>query len=187
MGNNADGVLNGILKDYKAIALEAVKEAAHKGQEDIMNKAKEYLQEYYASYSPKMYKRTFQLQRAIMPCWTNNSGSGRISVTIGVWYNAGMLKGAYKSNSKWHQTGNTWKSVPLEYRFNPYSDNFSNNYGVPDSDWILSNYLAGEHGGAYNDGQGTSVKMDRFFDIELPARLEHYVQNSLLSAIASRL
>lgn len=187
MSNNVHGVLNGILEDYKAIALEAVKDAAHKGQEDVIKEAKQYLQDYYNNYSPKMYKRKYALKRAIIPYWSDKSGSNGISITIGVTYNAGALKGAYRSNSKWHQSGDVWKSVPLEYRFNPYSEYFSNDYGTPEPNWILDNYLAGEHGGVYSDGQGTSEKMDKFFDNELPARLESYIQNSLLSAIAGRL
>ena len=46
MGKDIDRVLNGILSDYKAIALEAVEDAAHKGQEDIIKEAKKYLQYY---------------------------------------------------------------------------------------------------------------------------------------------
>ena len=185
MGNNVSGVLNGILEDYKAIALEAVKDAAHKGQEDIMNEAKKYLQEYYNNYSPRMYKRKYALKRAILPYWGDKTGANGISITIGIQYNAGALKGAYKSNSAYHQSGGAWRSVPGEVKNN--SDLFSSDFGTPDPDWILSNYLEGEHGGYYSDGQGTSEKMNRFFDTELPARLEKYIQSSLLGAIASRL
>lgn len=187
MGNNIDGVLNKILQDYKAIALEAVKDAAHKGQQDIMEEAKKCLQEYYSSYNPKMYKRKYALKRAIMPYWGDGSNNKGVSVTIGVTYNAGALKGAYRSNSKWHQTGDAWRSVPLEYRFNPYVDNFSSDYGIPDPNWILENYLQGEHGGVYNDGQGTWDKMETFFNKELPDRINTYIRSSLVTAIASRL
>ena len=38
-------VVDEILKDYKAIALEAAKEAAHKGQDDAMEEAKKAVSE----------------------------------------------------------------------------------------------------------------------------------------------
>ena len=185
MGNNVSGVLNGILEDYKAIALEAVKDAAHKGQKDVMNEAKRYLEEYYSNYNPKMYTRKYALKRAILPYWGDKSGGNGVSISIGVQYNAGALKGAYRSNSAYHQSGGVWRSVPDGVRHN--SDLFSSDFGTPDPNWILDNYLAGEHGGYYSDGQGTEEKMTRFFDNELPKRLETYIQNSLLGAIASRL
>lgn len=185
MGNSIEGVLNDILKDYKAIALEAVKDAAHKGQEDIMKEAKNYLDDYYNSYSPRMYKRKYALKRAIMPYWADRSNGNSVSITIGVQYNASALKGAYKSNSAYHQSGGSWKVVPDNVKRS--SDLFSSDFGTPDPNWILDNYLKGEHGGYYNDGQGTEEKMNRFFDNELPARIERYMQTALFSAIANRL
>lgn len=187
MGSDITGILKAIVEDYKAIALDAAKEAAHKGQEDVMNEAKKYLQEYYAAYSPRMYKRKYALRRAMMPYWGDRSNGSGVSITIGITYNAGALKGAYRSNSAWHQSGSTWKSVPRKYRFNPYSKNFSSDYGTPDPNWILDNYLKGEHGGVYNDGQGTEEKMNKFFDNELPNRVEEYFRTALFTAIASRL
>ena len=84
MGNNIEGVLDDILTDYKAIALEAVKDAAHKGQEDIMKEAKRYLDEYYASYTPRRYNRKYALKRAIIPYWGDKSNGNNISITIGL-------------------------------------------------------------------------------------------------------
>ena len=185
MGNGIEGVLNEILRDYKAIALAAAKEAAHKGQDDIMKEAKQYLQEYYNSYTPSMYQRKNALRRAIMPYWADRSNSSSASITIGVQYNAGALKGAYRSNSKYHQSGDVWKIVPNNVRYN--SDLFSSDFGTPDPNWILDNYLKGEHGGYYNDGMGTEEKMNKFLDNELPARIEKYMQTALINAISSRL
>ena len=187
MGSDITGVLKAIVDNYKTIALDAAKEAAHKGQKNVMDEAKKYLQEYYTAYSPDMYKRKYALKRAIMPYWADRSSGNGVSITIGVTYNAGALKGAYKSNSAWHQSGGAWRSVPLEYRFNPYSKNFSSDYGTPDPNWILDNYLKGEHGGVYNDGQGTETKMNNFLDNELQDRIAEYMQSALFGAIASRL
>ena len=186
MGNSIEAAVNEVLKEYEAIVLEATKEAAHKGQEDAIKKAKQCLQEYY-EWQPEMYDRKYALKRAITPYWGDRTSSSMASITIGVRYNAGALKGAYKSNSKWHQTGDTWRSVPLEYRFNPYSKNFSNDYGRPDPNWILENYLAGEHGGVHKDAQGTEEKMNKYFDNELPDRIVSYMEAALFGAVAKRL
>ena len=187
MGSDITGALKAIVADCKAIALEAAKDAAHKGQKDVMDEENKYLQEYYSAYSPKMYQRKHALRRAMMPYWGDKSGTSSVSITIGITYNAGALKGAYRSNSAWHQSGSVWKTVPLNKRFNPYSKDFSSDYGIPDPNWILDNYLAGEHGGVYNDGQGTEEKMNKFFDNKLPNQVEEYFRTALFTAIASRL
>lgn len=184
MGDNIEKVLNGILENYKAVALEAVKDAAHKGQEDIMKEAKNYLDEYYKNYRPKVYKRKYALKRAILPYWSDKSGSKGISISIGVQYNAGALKGAYKSNSKFHQSGDVWKSVPWKVRNDPKM--FSSDFGVPDPNWILENYMQGIHPWGQTDGQDTEEKMNKFFDEELPNRLEKYVQTAIFNAIDSK-
>ena len=178
-------VVDEILKDYKAIALEAAKEAAHKGQDDAMEEAKKYLQEYYAAYTPGMYNRKYALRRAILPYWGDRSNSNGVSITIGVQYNAGALSGAYTSNSAYHKSGGDWRTVPWEVKKN--RSLFSSDYGTPDPNWILDNYLKGEHGGYYNDGQGTWEKMNKFFDNELPNRVVNYMQSALFGAIVGRM
>lgn len=99
MGKDIDRVLNGILSDYKAIALEAVEDAAHKGQEDIIKEAKKYLQYYYDSYDPKHYIRQHNLKNAITPIFNNKSIGGNIAIEIGVEYIPENLNGLYKGVS----------------------------------------------------------------------------------------
>lgn len=185
MGNNVEGVLDEILKDYKALARQAVKDAAHKGQKDIMKEAKNYLKEYYASYSPRMYKRTKSLQRAIVPVWGNGSSKNNILIEFGVEYDAGALEGVYKSNSKYHQSGDVWKIVPNDVRKN--SSLFSPDYGTPEADWILENFLRGEHGGMQRDFNATYTLMTDFFENELPRRIESYIESALFGAVVKKL
>lgn len=97
MGNNVDGILNGILEDYKAIAFEAVNGAARKGQKDIMKEAKRYLQFYYDSYDPDYYVRTYNLQHTLRPILNDMSVGGNISIEVGIEYDPGVLEGKYKS------------------------------------------------------------------------------------------
>ena len=185
MGNGIQAIVSKVLEEYESIVIEASREAAHKGQKNAMEKAKKCLQEYYNAYSPEMYQRKHALQRAISPYWSDSYGGGTASITIGVRYNAGMLAGAYKSNSAYHQTGNTWKVVSEEVKRD--SKLFSSDYGKPEPDWILGNYLEGEHGGVYNDGQGTEEKMKKYFETVLPKRIVSYFEEAVLNAAISKI
>ena len=185
MGNSIEAVVTEILKDYENIVLEATKEAAHKGQQDIMDEAKKYLDEYYNSYSPRMYQRKYALKRAILPYWADRTKGDTASITIGVTYNAGALQGAYKSNSAYHQSGSTWRSVPSEVRYN--RDLFSSDYGTPDPNWILDNFLKGEHGGMQRDFNATYTLMPNFIENELPNRITGYMESALFGAVTKRM
>ena len=97
---NIDDVFAEILKDCKAVAVEVVKNAAKKTQNDIIKEADNYLQRYYNNYKPKKYKRTYQLHKSIIPVFKDKTKGGSISIEVGVEYNSSMLKGLYKSNSR---------------------------------------------------------------------------------------
>lgn len=194
MGNSIEAAVNEVLKEYETIVLEATKEAAHKGQEDAIKKAKKCLQEYYR-WKPKMYKRTKSLRRAIFPYWGDKSNQSMASITIGVRYNASALQGVYKSNSKWHQTGSVWKPVPASLKigmtkgaeFTGAQKDFFGAFGRPEPNYILENYLEGIHGEAHIDAQGTTEKMNKYFDDELPNRIIEYMETALFDAVVKRL
>lgn len=177
-----DAVFAAIIEDCQAIATEAVKNAAKKAQDDILKEADNYLQLYYSRYSPKKYKRTNQLKNAITPVFEDHSGSNGASVEVGVEYDAGKLTGAYKSNSWYHQSGTFWIS-----RLTGDFDYDSQNNGIPQPEWILNNFLKGEHGGAQRDFDGTYTLMEEFLVNQLPNKIDQYVQDELFSAITSRL
>ena len=69
-----DAAFDAIIKDCQAVAVEAVKSAAKKAQADIVKEAESYLQKYYTNYTPKRYKRTHRLKRAILPYWADKTG-----------------------------------------------------------------------------------------------------------------
>lgn len=176
-----DAAFDAIIKDCQTVAVEAVKNAAKKAQADIVKEAENYLQKYYNNYpNPKMYKRTYRLKRTIIPYWADKTGKNGISIEVGVQYKSSALKGAYRSNSPWHQAGDTWRSVT------DYSK-FSSDNGIPEPDWILNNFLEGVHPWAQTDGESTNSLMKEFFETELPNHIEQYVSESLFAAITSRL
>lgn len=180
MAEDIGQILNGILNDSKQMAIQAIKKAAHQAQDDVIAEAKTYLQEYYGNYTPKAYKRTYRLKRAIMPYWADRSSSGHLSIEVGVQYKASALKGAYHSNSAYHQSGGAWRSVTNHADFS--SDN-----GIPEPEWILNNFLHGIHPWAQQDFNATYTLMDEFLDNELPARIDSYIQSAFFGAITSRL
>lgn len=175
-----DAAFDAIIKDCQAVAVEAVKSAAKKAQADIVKEAESYLQKYYNNYKPKRYKRTYQLQKAITPVLEDHSNGSNLSIEVGVEYDSGKLKGAYHSNSRWHQSGDTWRSVTDRSKFS--SDN-----GIPEPEWIMNNFLDGVHPWAQTDAESTDSLMKKFFDSELPNRINQYVQDELFGVITSRL
>lgn len=188
-----DAAFAAIIKDCQAIAVEAVKNAAKKTQDDIIKEAESCLQKYYANYSPKIYKRTHRLKRAILPYWADRSGKNGTSIEVGVQYKSGALKGAYRSNSRFHQSGDVWKSVTStdDYSLNIPSpdkiEKIGSDNGIPEPHWVLNNYLEGIHPWAQTDSESTNTLMTKFFDDELPSHIEQYVSEALFAAITSRL
>jgi hypothetical protein len=176
-----DAAFAAIIKDCQAVAVEAVKNAAKKTQQDILKEADNYLQKYYSNYTPKRYKRTYQLKNAIKPIIEDNSNGNGISIEVGVEYNSGSLKGYY-SNSWYHQTGTHWIG-----RGSGDFDFDSQNNGIPEPEWILNNFLEGIHPLAQTDGESTNSLMKEFFDVQLAGRIEKYVQEELFASIARRL
>ena len=186
-GKSIDDVFADILKDCKSVATEVVKKAAKKTQKDILKEAKNYLAEYY-KYKPKRYKRTYQLQNAIIPVFKKQSNKDMISFEVGVRYDSTPLIGKYRSNSWYHQTGTKWiSSDSMDFDFD------SQNNGIPEAGWILDNFLLGIH--KWGDGPdeyeqdrvSTNTLMEKFFENELPARINQYVQEELFAAITSKL
>ena len=178
-----------IVDDYQAVAAEAIKKAATKAQEDIMEEAYDYLQKYYDSHKLRRYVRTNQLKNAIKPIFNDNSTSGTIDIEIGVRYDSNALRGAYSSNSWYHKSGTKWIS-----RNSGDFDFDSQNNGIPQPEWILDNFLLGIH--QWGDGPGekevrsdisTNTLMKEFFDVHLPKRIDEYMNTELLNAITSRL
>lgn len=195
-GQSIDATFAAILKDCQAVAVEAVKNAAKKAQDDVRAQAQLYVRKYYASYKPKRYKRGEQLYTAITPVFEDHSTHKGISFKIGVEYDSSKLKrySQYSSNSKFHQSGSPWRSVTDHSKFSP--DN-----GIVEPEWIMGNFLEGIHPitqfdpskeNPYvyepkQDSVSTNTLMVDFFDNTLPDRIDQYVKDSLWDAITNRL
>ena len=182
MAKTVDEVLNGIIDDFQAIAKEAFENTAKRLQKDILEEADDYLTKYYMNYTPKMYNRTGRLQRAILPYWLDKSKNGLISIEVGIQYDPSALQGAYKSNSWWHQSGDKWISRFDKKEFN--SD--SRNNGTPEPEWILDNFLKGEHGGYHQDNESTNSLMEKFFDTQAKHLFDIYIEDEFYNAIVKR-
>ena len=176
MAKTLDEAFDEIFADVQKITTKAVSNAAKKAQNDIMIEADTYLRDYYRNYTPKRYKRTYQLEDTISPIFKDSSSGGNSSITIGVRYTP---SGEYSSNSYYHQFGDGWKDITER-------DDTQNN-GIPQPEWILNNFLQGEHGGYHKDATCTETLMEKFFKGELQDRLNQYIYSELLDAIVSRL
>lgn len=179
-GQSIDATFAAILQDCQAIAVKAVKNAAKKVQDDIVKEAKTYLQHYYDNYTPKLYKRTYGLRRAITPYWADRTGKNGIAIEVGVQYKSSALTGIYRSNSRFHQSGDAWKVVTDH-------SHVTGDNGIPEPAWILDNFLSGQHGGYQQDFNSTNTLMLDFFENQLPEHIEQYVKDSLWDAITSGL
>lgn len=192
-GQSIDATFAAILKDCQAVAVEAVKNAAKKAQDDIMQEAQSYLQKYYTGYKPTSYRRTKYLKNAITPIFEDNSAGNRFSFEVGVKYDANKLKNHYFSNSRFHESGDTWRSVTDHYKFS--SDN-----GIPEPEWIMENFLKGIHPiTEFDEGKdqyvykpkkdsvSTNSLMKNFFNKQLEQRINQYIREEMSNIIERKL
>jgi hypothetical protein len=173
-------VFENILKDSKKNASSAVATAARSLEKHMMKIADRCLEGYYQNYTPNVYERTKHLHNAVKPIYINHSSRGNISYEVGVEYDSSRLENWYYSNSQYHQSGNKWVSV----RGLPAA---GSNFGVPDSGWILTNYLTGVHPWAQTDSINTHKTFINFINNKAQAHINKYVMKSIESKILSKL
>lgn len=179
MATQLDAIFKKIEKNSKQIAIEAMRDVAREAYKLSANKAKECLKNYYSSYKPKRYKRTKQLIKAIKtvkPVEKTNGGNHLIKFAI--IYDSSRLVGLYHSNSWYHQSGAEWIG-----RDDPYFDFDSQNHGVVEPSFILSNYLEGFHPWAKVDSWSTDEVMTQFFQQELPSRVGDMIYEAMQKAV----
>jgi hypothetical protein len=116
------------------------------------------------------------------------------SIEFGLAYNSKWIDGVYQSSSWYHENGKNWVSRydnPDDFNYNSQSN------GVPDSSWILDNYLKGIHPGWYvdkngnrmnhgwEDGEqnGTEYMMTQFFEKELFEKAGELIYESMRDAV----
>lgn len=147
-------------KNYKQVLKEAVQYATEKAKEDVYNKALSCLEEYYDSYEPTSYVRSYNLENAFLPYMNIKSNNSQIVSIVGVKYDTSLLT-TYVVGSKNYgnrDVDNGKEIIPIE-------------------EWIMNNYLDGVHpttDGSSIPGQAVYIeiidklsptkKMDSFLD-----------------------
>ena len=196
---NLEQVFNDVINNAVSVSNDVVRNVGQKVQNEMRDKAYKTLEEYYADYTPKRYKRTYSLNRSIKP-YTKTISSGEfLELEVGIEYDPSRLEGVYESNSYYHQDGDSWIS-----RYNDNFDNSGISNGIPESDWILNNFLEGLHpittvnkttskNGkitrkyTYSPYQGSTHPlklMQEFVDREIESKVHEYVQEELWNVIS---
>ena len=190
VSQDLDKIFKQIQKNSEEMGVAAMRDAANKAFDLVVKKAVTCLQTYYKR-TPKIYKRTHTLRKAIIPWKPKEESEGnRTMISFGIIYDASKLIGKYKSHSDHHQSGTKWIS-----RFDSPNklEKYGNN-GIPDANWILSNYLDGIHPGWYggkdygwNDGEqnSTDYRMTQFFEKELFEKAGALIYESMQDAIVN--
>lgn len=196
---NLEQAFNDVINNAVRVSNDVVRNVGQKVQNEMRDKAYKTLEEYYADYTPKRYKRTYSLNRSIKP-YTKTISSGEfLELEVGIEYDPSRLEGVYESNSYYHQDGDSWIS-----RYNDNFDNSGISNGIPESDWILNNFLEGLHpittvsktvskNGktsrkyTYSPYQGSTHPlklMQEFVDREIESKVQAYVQEELWNVIS---
>lgn len=173
MSQNLDKAFKRIQKNSENLAMKAMINAANEAFNLAIEKANSCLDN-YLKRKPKIYKRLnpSPLKKALIAEKPQFSESGgHCYIEFSLTYDSTIIKGAYESNSWWHQSGDTWVSrfdEPDKFKFD------SQDNGIPDSGWILNNYLEGVHPGWFNgvdkgwqDADKPAETMKYFFEHEL--------------------
>lgn len=184
---NIDEVFAQIEKDFVLLSQSAARGAANKAQKDIQKKADKFIDEYYASYSPKWYRRKKHLYKLVQRYYQEMQTAKGIKIEFGVEYSSAKIRGLHKSYSYWHQGGGEW----ISRMKNADSFNFdSKNNGIPDADWITNKFLEGIHpsgilgdDGGKQDTQSPDEKMQKFFNRELSDIVMSYMNKNLLDLV----
>lgn len=189
MSQKLDKIFKQIQKNSEELAINAMMGAANQAfiltKKEAANCLKNYLQK-----KPKIYKRMTPSPLKAATTWAgpkiNNKGNMCI-ISFALRYDSSRIKGVYKSNSWWHQSGDTWVSrfdESKKFRFD------SQDNGIPDSGWILNNYLEGIHPGwvngedrGWSDAEKPAATMKNFFENELPKQAGPLIYKAMQGAI----
>lgn len=189
MSKELDKLFKQIQKNSEQMAMDAMMKAANDAYLLSQKKAVSCLKNYLKK-KPKIYKRInpSPLTKAIMLFKPRlHEKNGTCTVTFGIGYDSEKIKGMYKSNSWYHQGGGDWISRYDE----PEKFNFKSQHnGIPDSGWILSNYLQGIHPGWVNgedhgwvDSTNTASEMQNFFEKELREKAGALIYETMQDAV----
>lgn len=175
---NIDEVFSRIEKDFIELSKKAAKDAATKAQEDIKNKADQFISEYY-QYKPKWYNRRKKaLYKLVQKYYKETEKKNGIVIEFGIKYDPAEIEGIHQSYSKLHKSGDEWIGRN-DKRFKWDSD--AN--GIPEAEWITEQFLEGIHPWAQTDPMSPDDKMQKFFDVELNNLVMTYMNKALLNAV----
>lgn len=131
-----EDAINNVLYQLDDIAKQTAKDVAKKVKKDMQEQAQKAVKHYYDSYRPEVYDRTFALYHSYRT--VDETSGDRVKVTL--LFDPALIDGEHGSSSKYHQTGDVWRSIDW-----PNATPKGDDYGVPQSDWILNNFWEGLH------------------------------------------
>jgi hypothetical protein len=184
-----DKVFAQIEKDFVLLSQSAARGAANKAQKDIQTKADKFIDEYYASYTPKWYRRKKHLYKLVQRYYREDKTSRGILIEFGVEYSSAKIRGLHKSYSPYHKNGDIW--ISRERDKNSFKFDSGDN-GIPQAEWIAEKFLEGIHpSGKLGDEDGIKddmspdKKMQHFFNTELQNLVMGYMHKNLLDLARS--
>lgn len=119
-----DEAIDDIMKDYKNVIEKAVTYATSEAKKDIYNYSMSCIEEYYAGYDPKRYKRSDSLRHSVLPYRKGWIKGDKIKTFVGVEYNPFVLEEYTQGNSAYDG---------------------SSHYTPVDPWYVIDNYLRGVH------------------------------------------
>ena len=194
MSQNLDKLFKQIQKNSEKLAMDAMMSAANEAFVLAKKEANNCLDNYFKK-TPKIYKRLTPSPLKNATLWlkpTLRTKGDSCQIVFALRYDSTKIKGVYKSNSWWHQSGDTWVSRfdnPGDFKFDK-QDN-----GIPDSGWILGNYLEGVHPGWYvnsdkqcvdhgwKDAKKPKETMKNFFEKELYEKAGTLIYKAMQGAV----
>lgn len=167
----------------------AIEKAIKSSEKEIMQGLQtkvidQAVNQYYSDYQPSIYKRSNRIKNAFK--MTHTLVDGNLSVNINA--NSDRLP-QYKSGSPRHQSGDEWIS-----RFDSSFDEYGDDNGMPDKEWIFENFMDGIHPryffskgfGLVNDSAyftpthvRVSQNIDRFYKHDLKVILAKHLKQQL--------
>ena len=199
MSQNLDKLFKQIQKNSEKLAMDALMNAANEAFLLAKKEANNCL-ENYLKKKPKIYKRLTPSPLKNATLWlkpTLRTKGDSCQIVFALRYDSTKIIGAYastdeKKGSWWHRSGGKWVSrvdSPDDFKWN------SQNNGIPDSGWILDNYLEGIHPGWYvtpdgqrvdhgwTDAQKPKETMKNFFEKELYEKAGTLIYKAMQNAV----
>ena len=188
MSKSIDKIFKQIQKESEQLAVGAMIQVKRDMVKLVKEEARSCMEKYYA-WKPKRYKRTGALAKVweVKQLKDEKVASASGFVII-LRYDSRKLQGLYKSKSRFHQSGDKWRSrLDSDFKFD------SGDNGIPEPDWILKNYMAGVHPSGFanvdgfKDAENTDEHMTEFFNNVLPSKVNDLAVQAMTNAVLNYL